>query len=389
MESATQHDNRIHPVDRLQAGYAKAMAAHRELLQDIVACDDERIWDDGAARDFPHWLATELGISSWTARRWIIAAHALPSLPRLAAAFGAGSLSLDKVLDLCRFATPTTERKLITWARRVSPACVRETANVAVATSKQDAVDRDKERYLHYWWTDDQKVLALQGVLPADQGAVVAKALDRLAGRLPDIVQDDEDDTPLPEGTLDARRADALYAMCSRAIAEDQDADRATIVVQAELGALVAATSGCKIENGPVIHADTALRLCCDARLQTVVLNGGGKVVGIGRASRTVASWLQRQLRYRDGRCTFPGCEAKWFLHAHHIRHWIKGGPTDLDNLVLVCHWHHKLVHEGNWNVALKGNEVSWYRPDGRRFEPGRSPPNPSEDQRDRRLAAA
>jgi hypothetical protein len=388
MESATQHDNRIHPVDGLHTAYAAATSAQRKLLEWIVACDDERIWDDGSARDFPHWLATELGISSWAARRWITAAHALPSLPRTAAAFEAGSLSLDKVLDLCRFATPTTERKLITWARRVSPACVREHANVAVSTPKEEAAEKDKERYLHYWWTDDNKVLALQGVLPADQGAVVAKALDRLAGRLPDIVQDGDDDTPPLEDTLDARRADALAAMCSRAIAEDQDPDRATIVVFAELDALLTGGNG-KVENGPVLHADTILRLACDARIQTTLRDGKGHVVGIGRADRNVPRWLQRQLRYRDDRCTFPGCEAKWFLHAHHIRHWIKGGPTDLDNLVLVCHWHHKLVHEGNWNVVLDDNEINWYRPDGRRFEPGRSPPEPGEAQVPSLLPAA
>jgi hypothetical protein len=374
MESAGSN-NCISAVDRLHSTHAQVTAAQRGLLEAIVECDRDEIWDDGSARDFPHWLAMELGISSWAARRWINAAHALPGLPRTSAAFEAGSLGLDKVLDLCRFATPHTEKKLITWARRVSPACVRETADVAVRTSTDEAAAKDKERYLHYWWTDDQRVLALQGILPADQGAVVAKALDRLAGRLPDIVQDEDDDDEPLTGSLDARRADALYAMCSRAIAEDQDPDRATIVVQAELDALIEGSTGSKIENGPIVSAETALRLACDARLQTVLRDGTGKIVGIGRASRTVPRWLQRQLRYRDGGCSFPGCESRWFLHAHHIRHWIKGGPTDLDNLLLVCHWHHKLVHEHGWSVELNGNEVSWFRPDGRGFEPGRAPP--------------
>lgn len=387
MESVPQHDNRIDPVDGLHSAYAESTAAQRRMLLAITACDDEAIWDDGSARDFPHWLAMQLGISTWAARRWITAAHALPELPRLSAAFEAGSLSLDKVLDLCRFATPTTERKLITWARRVSPACVRETANVAVATPKEEAADKDKDLFLHYWLTDDDKVLVLQGAMPADWGAVVSKALDRLAGRLPDIVSDDDHSEPL-EGTLGARRARALHALCSRAIAEDQDADRATIVVFAELEALLAGGNG-KVENGAVLHAETILRLACDARLQTVVRDGKGDIVGIGRADRNVPRWLQRQLRYRDGRCTFPGCEAKWFLHAHHIRHWIKGGPTDLDNLVLVCHWHHKLLHESNWNVELNGDEVTWFRPDGRRFEPGRAPPEPERIQEPSLLPAA
>ena len=377
--------NRIDPLSSLHSAHADVTSAQHRMLKAVAACDSETVWDDGSARDFPHWLSMQLGISSWAARRWINAAHALPDLPRISCAFESGTLGFDKVLDLSRFATPGTERTLVSWARRVSPGCVREKADASVRQSVKSAVERDRQRYLHYWFTDDRKVLSLQGVFPGEQGAVVAKALDRLAGRLPDIIEetDTEPDEGL-EGSLEVRRADALVAMCSRAITEDQDADRATVVVQAELRDLVAAASGdtasgCKVENGPIITADTALRLCCDSRLQTVLRDGTGNVVGIGDTSRTVPRWLMRQLRYRDGRCTFPGCEAKWFLHAHHIEHWIRGGPTDLDNLVLVCMWHHKLVHEHGWNVKLQdADTVTWYRPNGAVFEPGRAPPDPS-----------
>jgi hypothetical protein len=132
----------------------------------------------------------------------------------------------------------------------------------------------------------------------------------------------------------------------------------------------------CEIEGGPVIHPETARRLCCDARLQTVLHDGEGHAIGIGRVARTTPEWIKRQLRHRDRGCTCPGCESRRWLHAHHIVHWTRGGPTDLDNLTLVCTFHHKLVHEYGWNVRLDlSGPTTWLRPDGREFYPGRAPP--------------
>ncbi len=92
--------------------------------------------------------------------------------------------------------------------------------------------------------------------------------------------------------------------------------------------------------------------------------------LGDGRVSRTAPGWILRQLRHRDRGCTFPGCELRWFLQAHHVRHWIEGGRTDLDNLVLIC-GHHKLIHEHGWRVRLgAGGMADWSRSNGRSFRP-------------------
>ncbi len=105
--------------------------------------------------------------------------------------------------------------------------------------------------------------------------------------------------------------------------------------------------------------------------------NDVGQAVGIGRASREPPRWLRRQLKYRDGRCTFPGCDFKMFLHPHHIKHWIKGGETNLDNLMLVCTFHHKLLHEYRWSVELGDvpGTAKWFRPDGTPYDPARASP--------------
>lgn len=142
-------------------------------------------------------------------------------------------------------------------------------------------------------------------------------------------------------------------------------------MVHADLAALCEDGRGCELEGGPVIHPETARRLACDARVEMVLHDRTGAVVGIGHASRNVPPWLARQLRQRDRGCVFPGCEGRWFLHAHHIMRWPLG-PTDLLNLVLVCPFHHKLVHEHRWRVELAPDgSATWSRPDGRRYDPG------------------
>jgi hypothetical protein len=169
------------------------------------------------------------------------------------------------VLERCRFATPDSEHRLIAWARRVMPATVRHKADVACAPSREEVVEVECARYLRYWFADEGTSLYLEGLMPADQGAVVAQALDRMAGRLPDIVADADDDAPPGcETSLEMRRADALYALASHRIACDADADRATVMVHAPLEALAGLGGGCEAEGGAVLNPDTARRLACD-----------------------------------------------------------------------------------------------------------------------------
>ena len=212
-------------------------------------------------------------------------------------------MGLDKVVELCRFATPETERELVAWARGVLPRTVRERADLAHRRDLEDAVDADRTHYFRWWWYDDDNSrMGLEGDLPADQGAIVIKALDRMAGTLPDIVDDDE--VSDADGALDSRRADALVALCSARIASDPDQDRATVVVHAPLGVLTgAAECGSAIEGGGILHPETVRRLTCDCRLELSVEDERGFVVGIGPASRTPPPWLRRAVKERDRGC--------------------------------------------------------------------------------------
>jgi hypothetical protein len=199
---------------------------------------------------------------------------------------------------------------------------------------------------------------------------VVAKALERLAEQLP-AMPGEEDAV-----CAGARKADALVALCSSGIAADADPDRATVVVHAPLDALVSGGRGCELEGGGVIHPETARRLLCNGRVQAVIEDEAGQPVRLGRTSREPSAWMMRQLRYRDQECRFPGCGARRFTQAHHIVWWERGGPTDLENLLLVCTFHHKLVHEYGWGLRRDPDGAArWFRPDGSRYHAGPGPP--------------
>ena len=99
-----------------------------------------------------------------------------------------------------------------------------------------------------------------------------------------------------------------------------------------------------------------------------------GNPLQLGRMSRVPSRAMVRQLRHRDRTCRFPGCERQRFTNAHHVAWWSRGGRTDLDNLVLLCGFHHRLVHEGGWSMILGATGVvRWFRPNGVRYRAGPS----------------
>ena len=299
-----------------------------------------------------------LGISCWKARRLIGAARALEDLPAVSEALVSGRLSLDKVSELTRFATEQDEQELTSWAERVSGIAIRQRGDLEIRSRIQDMVEAERQRSVS-WWYDGQGGFGLQAYLSAAQGATLALALDRIAQTIPKM-PDEQGRSCLPQ-----RRADALVALASTKLSEDADPDRATVIVHAKLEGLAANTGGCEIENGSAVHPEVVRRLMCNARVQTIVEDEGGNVLGVGRMHREPSAWMQRQVRYRDKECRFPGCGARAFTQAHHVKFWSHGGRTELDNLLLICSFHHRLVHELRWKVTrARDGTVRWFRPD-------------------------
>lgn len=361
-----------------------ALSAHqRQFFRCIRAVDESRVWEADGCRDIAQWISGRYHVPTYQARLWADAAHSLEQLPLISNAFGTGEMSIDKTVQLARFATPATEKDLLPWAKRVTVRTIRRKADLARRPSAEEErtaeTEVDLQRSLTWWLCHDDKLMWIEALLPAAEGMKAVTVIDRLASRAPrdpDIAGDiagyaGDTETRVDERTLDHRRADAFVELCSQGLDADFDADRATVVVHAELDALRNDGAGAEIDDGPVVSGGVLRQLACDARVELVVSDGPGGVVGIGRASRTPPAWLYRQVLRRDGGCTFPGCGTRRYIAAHHVVHWENGGPTELDNLTIACGFHHRLIHTRAWDVKLSGSgEATWFKPDGSIYEP-------------------
>ena len=367
-------EDRMAIKEGLQTSLVGAGRAERERLRWILKADRAELWRSEGARNMAQFLSAQAHISNWKARRMIEAAYALESLPLTAAALESGGLSLDKVVELARFVTPADESRWVSWARRVSTGGVRDRADSEIKRARDEAEVPEATCSLEYWRESDY--VFIQARLPSDDGERVIGAIDKLAKELPAHPDDAAraemfggDEPP----SIDQRRADALVALVTSSGAAASDT---TLVVHASIGALTENLGSATIAGRPTVHPETARRLCCDSKIRTV-LDDGSRTVGIGGTSRVMPAWLRAEVLERDGhRCGFSGCEITDHLHMHHVVHWIRGGLTELDNLITLCTFHHKLIHEFRWSVTLDHHQRPvWFRPSGRVYEPGPAPP--------------
>jgi len=332
-------------ADAIDQLHALVTVAHSQLLQVVAECDRREDWREDGATSMADWLVARLGIAHRTAREWVRVARSLETLPRLAATFAEGGLSFDQLAPATRLAQPETEAAMAADAPGLSAAQLETAARRARPVPVAEANQDHRRRYLRFRWDDDDRFLRISGRLADAEGAVVAAALGQLAADAP----------PHPVTKVyepfESRCADALVELASTRLATEAEADRAMVVIHTDPAVLGGAEGWAEIEGGSSIAAETARRLACDCRWQLVAEDDKGRALGLGRTTRQTPRWLARQVRRRDGGCRFPGCARKRWLHSHHLRWWIKGGPTDPDNLAAICGYHHRLVHEGGWRV--------------------------------------
>ncbi len=299
------------------------------------------------------------------------------------------------------------------------------------------AEERHEQRRLHVSPTFEGMV-AIDGLLDPEGGEIVLTALQGLvdAGREAERGEHDargERGEPGAPGeqrrSAPQRRADALVEAC-RALLDGRvpvtrGGERPHITVVVSLEALAARTAGgpladladavdaidvdaitadaigaagitsparlglleswdliealrtgrCEAAHLGPVSAETVRRWACDASISRVITGARGEPLEAGRQRRTVTGAQRRALVVRDGGCRFPGCDRPpaWCA-PHHLVHWADGGPTDLGNLLLLCHRHHRFVHEGRWEIAIDAEgQVAVQAPTERARGPGRS----------------
>ncbi len=129
------------------------------------------------------------------------------------------------------------------------------------------------------------------------------------------------------------------------------------------------------LDDGTPIFAEALRRVACDCSL--LATGGDGEALTIGRRARTIPPAIRRALMLRDRGCAFPGCTHASFLHGHHVRHWLHGGETSLENLLMLCTAHHCLIHEGGWTVTSDAMGGFVFRSPAREVVALKLPPEP------------
>jgi hypothetical protein len=116
-------------------------------------------------------------------------------------------------------------------------------------------------------------------------------------------------------------------------------------------------------------------RIACDCAVTRILLGSDSTVIDVGRARRVISAPTRKALVARDRHCVWPGCDrAATYTEGHHLLHWTRNGPTDLINLVLLCYWHHVMVHEGRWQIARTEDGRVVMIPPQERFAATRGP---------------
>ena len=380
MEAAQVREQRRLKVSELAAQITELTghlnAAHYRWLSLIAEFDRLQGWSDGSTPSCAHWLNWQCGIDLGAAREKVRVAHALEKLPRIAAAMSCGQLSYSKTRALTRVACENTEEYFLSIALHGTAAHVEKLVRYYRRAKESEELSREAQqqaaRLVSYSYDQDGSLI-LKARLPPEMGALVLKALDAALKDVSAETSEPEKSKGYPSRGV--QRADALGRMAESFLSHGPEAltggDRYQIVVHVDAETLKEGSAGrCELDDGPSLPAETVRRLACDASLVTVLEDEEGEPLNVGRKTRSIPPALRRALNARDRGCRFPGCPNTHYVDAHHIHHWAKGGETKLSNLVQLCRFHHRQVHEGRVVVEiLDDGAVRFIKPNGESFD--------------------
>ena len=354
------------PIDDLDQAIvnlsARINAETYELLVLIRQFDERAGWLKWGLGNCAEWLHYRCDLSMNTAREKVRVAHALKTLPEIAAAFSSGTLSYSKVRAMTRVAVICNEEDLLSFAVKTTTARVEERCRelkCGTVDSLDGAQRAVANRSLRVNRNTERGVMTISIDLPMETGELVEKALDKAR-------DDSMSKMEFIDESWSARQADAMVSMASSYLSGDAGQTRNTsddylVTVHVDQSALA---NGNGRSSLPI---ESVKRLCCDGHAVVIGEDENGEPLIVGRKTRTVPTAIKRALVARDKTCSFPGCHHTRFVDAHHIQHWSAGGETSLDNLMLLCSQHHKLVHEGGFAIE-RDYQNHWFfkRPDGR-----------------------
>jgi Domain of unknown function (DUF222)/HNH endonuclease len=321
-------------IDDLELGFARL----------AVEFDKTTWWDYEGFNTAADWIRFNCHMTSHDVVDSFAVGMSEGEMPATINAMKSGSVGFAHVATMGRTASDVggafDEAKLLPLAKKLSPGRFFHTCLNFRHSVDADGYNRDQETLAEQRGlrlnTARDGCLIINGLLDPVGGAAFRSALEPLAKRL----------GPGDDRTREQRYADAAVELAS-------GGKPANVQVTASLETLqgAAGAPAGEMEFSLPISSATAQRLACDSTVTRVLLKDS-VVIDVGKAERTIRGARRRALNARDQHCRWPGCErpAAW-CDGHHIVFWMNGGDDDLENLVLLCQRHHRMVHEGGWQL--------------------------------------
>jgi hypothetical protein len=339
-----------------EEGERSRLAAKDMAILEVL--DSRQVATGDGCRSLSEWTASSLDVGLDTARTLVRTMRRTQDRPDLREALASGDLSFDRVEALSRI-----PEDIGFWEHTDIAGMRREAARRARIGS-ETGYRTAEDRFLVLQPSLDESWWKLFGGLDGACGAMVDKVLTILADDLP----------PLPDGTRGDSSWRKATALVELAVSDDPPPAQVSIFVDTDQAVGSNGQAGITLETGPRVGRDALEAILCDAITEITGIDTDGTPLRYGRQSRTIPPALRRAIIHRDGnRCAADGCDSRNRLQVHHIIPWSQDGPTDPDNLITLCWYHHQIViHEQGFHIHRHPDHgrIRFHKP-GPRDPPG------------------
>jgi hypothetical protein len=367
LEFQSREERRVDP----KALGAVIDALEGEFAAEVRCCQETGTHLADGTATVVTWISRSCAMSATSAADRLCVGAQLESLPKIALALRSGDVGYQSVSLLCHLREQLgdqrelfVEEEMLEHARNHSVASLRYLCRLARHVADPDGFFNEAEadfsrRRLQISQMADG-MHWIEGVLDPAGGAAVRTALDSLSKKL----------GPEDDRSHKQRMADSLAELVNHAMDEGRLPRRNGVKPHVSVTTTLEGLKNqfgappADLELSLPVSTRTLERIACDCTISRVLL-ADSMVIDVGRATRVVSAPTRRALRTRDRGCRWPGCDrpVSWST-PHHIVAWSRGGPTRLPNLVLLCFFHHRLVHEGGWQVVKAGRELRFVPPE-------------------------
>ncbi|WP_205877136.1 HNH endonuclease signature motif containing protein [Mycobacterium camsae] len=358
------------PVKRLEVLFEELaeLAGQRNAIDgrvvEIVAeMERDELCGSTGARSVAALVAWKLGASSGNAHTITTVARRVQEFPRCVEGLREGRLSLDQVGVIAARAADGSDAHYEQLARHATVNQLRTALKCEPRPTPdprpQPAITKTTSEDSTSWriTLPHTEAAKFEAALSSHREALIAQWKHERGAEV------SESAPPMPD-TMDAFMS-LVEAGWDAAAARRPHAAHTTVVVHVDVEQHTAA-----LHLGPLLTEAERQYLTCDATFE-VWFQRDGQPIGAGRTTRQINRRLRRALEHRHPTCAVPGCAATRGLHAHHIRHWEHGGPTELINLILLCPYHHRLHHRGEITISGDAEHLTITDSDGDLLHPG------------------